>query len=107
MGCAYIFVCKTCRRSIHIGYGSYQSWVLSEDLELIRMALEKYPEMQSTYNRRYLELAIEHQGHKWFKYDPDWCFFKGDDLWLEGAGWVPPKLLHRDVNFEIEEESEG
>lgn len=63
MGCGIDFVCKTCRKSYYMGYGSYSTWI--HEAEAKDGLPSSDTRLTITKNRNFLKLANEHSGHDW------------------------------------------
>jgi hypothetical protein len=69
MGCGFSFVCKTCRRVFHLGYGAYGTWFVYpksiEHFEQFAGERPKHAKLQRNQNIR--TCLLEHEKHN-FEY---------------------------------------
>jgi hypothetical protein len=65
MGCAFSFVCKTCRRVYNLGYGAYGAWFIYfksvERYEQIALELPKQAKLPRNQNIK--SCLVEHAKH--------------------------------------------
>ena len=108
MGSDRIFTCKDCKQSVHLGYSGGGGWRLVNsditDINLLTQMMNNNVNARWSGTDKYLDLLKQHEGHDFFVWSNDSCHFTGNDLYVTGAGWVEDKLLHKDVNFPMDNE---
>jgi hypothetical protein len=88
MGCGYNVVCRSCRASFYVGYGSYGSWyggLLA--LTPVREWMTAHPAAaELPKNQNIVKIVTEHDGHDLVWYGHDYMYVHEGALKFERGG---------------------
>lgn len=94
MGCSYNFVCKDCKKSYYLGYGSYSSWINVDSVVDYNKQPDTHKNLRKNIN---IETCLkEHSGHDYFLINGDIMYVKDNNLYYDL--WVDMTLATENYN---------